>query len=81
MGFNMADLAMSTTTIEFFVINTKLPEMAILASKDFTAAKMLPPVGLDLVITGSGDYHWFKSPVLNQPLVPILPFLTTLNQL
>ena len=55
--------------------------MAILASKDFTAAKMLPPVGLDLVITGSGDYHWFKSPVLNQPLIPILPFLTTLNQL
>ena len=57
MGFNMADLAMSTTTIEFFVINTKLPEMAILASKDFTAAKMLPPVRLDLMITGSTDYH------------------------
>ena len=37
--------------IEFFAFNTKLPEMAMLVSKDFTAAKKL--VGLDLVITGS----------------------------
>ena len=30
---------------EFFTVNTKLPEMAILASKNLTEAKKLPPVG------------------------------------
>ena len=35
--------------------------MAILASKNFTAAKILPPMRLDLIITGSRDYHLFKS--------------------
>ena len=40
--------------IEFFAFNTKLPEMATPASKDLTAAKKKsPPVGLDLIITGS----------------------------
>ena len=52
--------------IEFFTVNTKLPEMAILASEDFIAVKKLPPVGLDLMITGSRDYHWIKSLMLNQ---------------
>ena len=54
--------------IEFFTVNTKLPEMAILEnpSEDFIAVKKLPPVGLDLMITGSRDYHWFKSLMLNQ---------------
>ena len=36
-----------------FAFNTKLPEMAMLALKDFTVAKKLPPVGFDLIITGS----------------------------
>ena len=31
--------ALDDNTIEFFTVNTKLAEMAILASKDFTAAK------------------------------------------
>ena len=30
-----------------------MAEMAMLASKDFTAAKKLPPAGLNLMITGS----------------------------
>ena len=50
---------------EFFTVITKLPEMAILASKGFTAKK-LPPVGLDLMITESRNCHWFKSLNLNQ---------------
>ena len=40
--------------LEFFAFNTKLPEMAMLASNDFTTAKKLPPVGLNLMIIGSG---------------------------
>ena len=40
-------------TVEFFAFNTKLPEAVMLASKDFTAAKKLLPVGLDLMITYS----------------------------
>ena len=43
-------------SIEFFTANTKLAEMSvILASKDLTTTKKLPPVGLDLmqeIITG-----------------------------
>ena len=41
--------------IEFFTINTKLAELAVLASKDLTTTKKLPPVWLDLMqetITG-----------------------------
>ena len=44
--------------VEFFAFNTKLPEIAMLVSKDFTAAKKLPPVGLNLMITGSRDYAY-----------------------
>ena len=57
-----------TTWFEFFTINTKLPEMAISASKGLAAAaaRILPPVGFDLIITGSRDYHWSKSLLLNQ---------------
>ena len=40
--------------------------MTILASKELTAAKRLPPVGLHLMITGSRDYYWFKNLMLNQ---------------
>ena len=47
-------------------VNNKLEEMAKLVSKDFTAVKLLPLMGLNLVITGSRDYHWFKSLMLNQ---------------
>ena len=36
--------------IEFFTVNAKLVEMAILASLDLTTAKIkLPPVGLNLM--------------------------------
>ena len=28
------------TTLEFFIVNTKLAEMAVLASKDLTSAKI-----------------------------------------
>ena len=38
---------------EFFTVNTKLPEMVMLASKDFTAAKKVTPPGFNLMITGS----------------------------
>ena len=41
------------TTFEFFTSNTRLPEMAILVSKDLAAAKKLYPVELDLMINGS----------------------------
>ena len=40
--------------------------MTIFASKDITAVKKLPPVGLDLMITGSRDYDWLKSLMLTQ---------------
>ena len=50
----------------FFAVNTKLPGMAILASKDFTAATKIPSVGLNLMITGARDYYWFKSLMHNQ---------------
>ena len=46
-----------TKSIEFLAVNTKLPEMTILVSKDLTATKKLPPVGLDLMINGSRYYH------------------------
>ena len=36
-------------TIEFLTVNTKLAEMAALASKDLTTAKKLPPAVLDLM--------------------------------
>ena len=41
--------------IEFFTVNTKLAEMAVLASKDLTTAKKLPQEELNLmqeIITG-----------------------------
>ena len=42
---------------EFFIVYTKLAEIAVLASKDSTTEKKLPPVELDLmqkIITGLG---------------------------
>ena len=50
-------------TVEFFALNTELQKIGILASEDFTAAQktQLPPVGLDLMITGSRvmlAWHW-----------------------
>ena len=41
-------------TVELFPLNTKLPEMAILASKDFTAAKKVASSG------ASPDDHCIK---------------------
>ena len=43
------DVLSKYLTFEIFTVCTKLAEMAILASKDLTTAKKLPPVGLDLV--------------------------------
>ena len=51
------------SAFEFFTVYIKLPEMELLASKDFTPSKKLPPVGLDMMITGSRDYCWFKGPM------------------
>ena len=34
--------------------------MAILESKNLTAGKKLPPVGLNLMITGLRDYYWLR---------------------
>ena len=56
----MPDIALFSHQIyksEFFTVCRKLPEMALLYSKDLTRAKKLPPVGLDLmqeIITGLG---------------------------
>ena len=45
---------LSLNSIEFFfVLDTKLLIIAMLAPRDFTNAKELPPVGLDVMITGS----------------------------
>ena len=43
----LSELPSGLTTLEFVAINTKLPTMAMLASKVFTRA-----VGFDLMITG-----------------------------
>ena len=41
-------------TVEFFAFNAKFSIMAMFACKDFTAAKKkLPPMGLDMMISGS----------------------------
>ena len=45
--------------MDFFAANTKLEEMAIMVSKDFSIAKTkLPTVVLDPMITGSKVYYW-----------------------
>ena len=49
-----------TSLLEFIAFNTNLQEMAMLTSKDFKATKKLPPVGLDLMITGSLLFSRFK---------------------
>ena len=50
------------TTLEFFTVNTKLAEMAVLASKDLTSAKVsYLQWGLDLmqeIITGATELNW-----------------------
>ena len=51
-NMNLMNSFVLVLIIEFFAVNTKLPEMAILASMDFMALKKLPPVGLDVIITG-----------------------------
>ena len=65
--------------IEFLVVNTTLPEMAILAAKDFTAAKKLPPVGSDLMITGtlplplrSGGQDWRPADIFSPEDPPLV---------
>ena len=48
----------NTLPVEFFTFNTKLPEIAMLASKDFTTAAK---------VTSSGakpDDHWISSLML-----------------
>ena len=39
--------------VEFFAFNIRLLIMEMFASNDFTAKEKLPPVGLNLMITGS----------------------------
>ena len=46
-------------SIEFFEVNTKLPEMAVLATEDFAAGKMLPPVGLNLVLYWENNAYMY----------------------
>ena len=56
MVYDMVDMVI----FEFFTVYTKLAEIALLASKDLTTVKKLPPLGLDLT-----DYYWFRSPMPN----------------
>ena len=37
----------TASRLEFFIVCTKLPDIALLASKDLTTTKKLPSVGLD----------------------------------
>ena len=50
-----------TTIFEFFAVNTKLSEMAILASKDLTAATKVMSSGTQ------PDDHWIKRLLLIPP--------------
>ena len=50
---------------EFFTVNTKVPEVAILASKEQKSKKTLSPVENKLMITASRNYYRFKSLMLN----------------
>ena len=47
----VVDIKIVTSLLQFFAFNTKLQEMAMMSSNDFIAAKRLPPVGPDLMIT------------------------------
>ena len=49
---------MTADIFEFFKFNTKLPEMAMLASKDFTAAKKVTSSG------ARADDQWIKNLIL-----------------
>ena len=73
---------LSVVLIEFFIVCTKLAEMALLYSKELTTAKKkLPPVGLELmqeIITGLGVQYLT---MLLIPLNTIMPFLPTLYKL
>ena len=50
-------------SFEFFAFNTKFLKMAMLESKDFTAAKKVTSSGLDLMLTNG---HWIKDLMLIQ---------------
>ena len=52
---------------EFFTVNTTLPEVAILVSKEQKSKKTLPTVEYKLMITASRNYYRFKSLMLNPP--------------
>ena len=51
--FFLDETELSLNSIEFFVFGTKLLIIAMLAPRDFANAKELPPMGLDVMITGS----------------------------
>ena len=53
--------------------NTKLPEMAILTSKDLTVTKILHPFGVNVMSTLSGDYYWFESLSLSLLIIRLSP--------
>ena len=52
-----------TCSIEFFTVYTKLPEIALLESKDLTTAKK---VNSSCARPDAKDYYWFKSPMPSQ---------------
>ena len=47
-------------TMEFITVCTKLAEMALLASKDLTAAKK---VTSSVAPPDARDYYWFRGPI------------------
>ena len=57
-SFSTLDVYVKIDLFEFFAISTKLPVMAMLASKDFTAVKKVTSSGVQL------DNHWIKSLML-----------------
>ena len=50
-------------SLGLFTANTKLAEMALLASKDLSTAKKVTSSGAQ---PDARDYYWFKSPMLKQ---------------
>ena len=41
------DRELENLSFEFFAVNIKLPEMPMLASRNFPTAKISPPVGIE----------------------------------
>ena len=67
------------TLVEYFAINTKLPMLAMLTSMVFITAIMLPPVGLDLMITVSRIYNVYPTELTLHVLVSLTLEVTFLQ--